>query len=245
MSYREPRGAASAPAPLPNDTGDLGDGIEPQPDGGYGWLCVLGQFLVNGFTWGVAAVSPPMPAAQCTKLTTPRPKSYSVYLADHLSHVLFREARPLDYALIGGFNFAFALLVAPVVTLLMRCYGVKAPTFLGLVLLPVAFVSASFATRAWHLYLSQGMCVGLGIGLLYIPAASVIPQWFSKKPSLAFGICFAGSGIGGFVVCFSTQAMLVSLGLVRSLRITAVVIFVVNLLATLLVRSCNDEIRPN
>jgi hypothetical protein len=29
----------------------------PPPDGGYGWVCVLGQFLINGFTWGVAAVS--------------------------------------------------------------------------------------------------------------------------------------------------------------------------------------------
>lgn len=26
------------------------------PDGGYGWVCVLAQFLVNAFSWGVAAV---------------------------------------------------------------------------------------------------------------------------------------------------------------------------------------------
>ena len=172
-------------------------------------------------------------------------KSYSVYLAHYLSHHLFADARPLDYALIGGFNFAFALLVAPLATLLMRRYGVRAPMFLGVILLPGGFVSASFASRAWHLYLSQGLCVGLGIGLLYIPAAAVVPQWFSKKRSLAFGICAAGSGVGGIVICFSTQAMLDSLGLVGSLRITAVVVFVVNLVATLLVRSRNDEIQPN
>ena len=28
----------------------------PPPDGGYGWICVAAQFLINGFTWGVAAV---------------------------------------------------------------------------------------------------------------------------------------------------------------------------------------------
>lgn len=27
------------------------------PDGGYGWVCVGAQFLINGFTWGVAAVN--------------------------------------------------------------------------------------------------------------------------------------------------------------------------------------------
>lgn len=30
----------------------------PPPDGGYGWICVLAQFIINGFTWGVAAVGP-------------------------------------------------------------------------------------------------------------------------------------------------------------------------------------------
>jgi len=27
------------------------------PDGGYGWVCVASQFILNGFTWGIVAVS--------------------------------------------------------------------------------------------------------------------------------------------------------------------------------------------
>jgi len=34
---------------------DLRD-TSTSPDGGYGWVCVLGQFFINGFTWGVVAV---------------------------------------------------------------------------------------------------------------------------------------------------------------------------------------------
>ena len=30
---------------------------EPPPDGGYGWVCVASVFIINGFTWGVTAVS--------------------------------------------------------------------------------------------------------------------------------------------------------------------------------------------
>ncbi|KAK8017414.1 hypothetical protein PG993_013740 [Apiospora rasikravindrae] len=187
----------------------------PPPDGGYGWICVAAQFLINGFTWGIAV-------------------SYSVYLSHYLSHGLFPEARPLDYAFIGGFNFAFALLAAPPAAFLARRHGVRAPMLLGVALLPAGFVAASFAHRVWHLYLSQGLCVGLGIGLVYIPATAVVPQWFERRRSLANGICAAGSG-----------AMLDSVGDAWSLRVTAAFVFVVNLVATLLVRSPDDgRIRP-
>ncbi|KAK7955089.1 MFS general substrate transporter [Apiospora saccharicola] len=216
-----------------NDLCDIKDafGLEatpppPPPDGGYGWVCVAAQFLINGFTWGVAA-------------------SYSVYLGHYLSHGLFSEARPLDYAFIGGFNFAFALLVAPLATFLARRYGVRVPMLAGVALLPTGFIAASFAQRVWHLYLSQGLCVGLGIGLIYIPATAIIPQWFERKRSLANGICAAGSGVGGLIVCFSTQAMLDHVGYAWSLRITAAIVVAVNLLATLLVRSRDKEIHPD
>ncbi|KAI1418312.1 MFS transporter, MCP family, solute carrier family 16, member 6 [Hypoxylon sp. FL1857] len=195
-------------------------------DGGYGWVCVVAQFFINAFTWGV-------------------PASYSVYLAHYLSHNLFPDAGPVDFALIGGFNFAFALLVAPLATLMSRLYGERASMALGVILFPVGFIGASFATKVWHLYLSQGICVGVAIGLIYIPATAIIPQWFFKRRSLANGICAAGSGIGGLVLSFATQAMLRRLGLPWSLRITAIVVFFVCLVATLLIRSRNDEVKPD
>ncbi|KAK6855702.1 hypothetical protein PG995_007853 [Apiospora arundinis] len=188
----------------------------PPPDGGYGWICVVAQFLINGFTWGVAA-------------------SYSVYLSHYLSHGLFSEARPLDYAFVGGFNFAFALLVAPLATSLAQRYGARAPMLGGVVLLPAGFVAASFARRVWHLYLSQGLCVGLGIGLVYIPAAAIPGQRPLRR----------GLGRRGLAVCFATRAMLDGIGYVWSLRVTAAVVFVANLAATLLMRSRDAEIRPD
>jgi MFS family permease len=166
-------------------------------------------------------------------------------LAYYLSHNVFPDGGPLDFAFIGGFNFAFALLMAPLATLMMRLWGVRAPMFLGSILLPTGFIGASFATKIWHLYLSQGICIGIAVGLIYIPATAIIPQWFLKKRSLASGICSAGSGIGGLTICFSTEAMLQSVGLVWSLRITAVIVFFVNLAATLLMHSRDEEIQPD
>jgi len=172
-------------------------------------------------------------------------QSYAVYLAFYLSHSLFPSASALDFAMLGGLNFAVAVLVAPFATLATRLAGVRAPMAIGCVMLPTGFVAASFATKVWHLYLSQGVLVGVGVGLIYIPATAVIPQWFSTKRSLANGICAAGSGIGGLVMSFATEGMLKHLGLAWALRITAIIVFVINALATVLIRSRNHEVRPS
>lgn len=212
-----PRAAAATPRASPR--------VLKIPDGGYGWVCVLGQFIINGFTWGVVA-------------------AYSVYLAWYLEHQIFPDATSLDFAVVGGLNFAVAVLIAPLANLGVRSLGLRAPMLLGCVLLPAGFIAASFAQEVWHLYLSQGFLVGMGVGLIYMPATAVIPQWFSTKRSLANGICAAGSGVGGCIMCFVTQAMLDQINLTWSLRITAIVIFFINLLATLLVRSRNTDVQP-
>lgn len=116
---------------------------------------------------------------------------------------------------------------------------------LGVLIFPAALIGASFATKVWHLYLSQGISIGIAIGLIYIPSTAVIPQWFLKKRSFANGICAAGSGIGGLAICFATQGMLVSLGLPWTLRIMAAVVFLMNSVATLLARSRNEVVKPD
>jgi len=51
------RNSASASFESGDETFDLNSNdVSSPPDGGYGWVCVLGQFFINGFTWGVVAV---------------------------------------------------------------------------------------------------------------------------------------------------------------------------------------------
>ncbi len=166
-------------------------------------------------------------------------------MAFYLSHDVFLGATSLDYALIGGFNFALAMLVAPLATLMGRLYGPRVPMFLGVILLPSGFSAASFAQEVWQLYLSQGAAEGLGVGLIYIPAIAVLSQWFHKRRSLANSISSAGSGIGGPIMCFTTGALIQGIGYMWALRVTAFIVFGVNLFAIIFIRSRNSVIQPN
>ena len=157
---------------------------------------------------------------------------------------MFPGATPTDFAFIGGLNFSMAMLVAPLVTIIACKRGTQFPVTIGVVLLATTFISTSFARRTWQLYISQSILVGFGVGFTYIPSIAILSQWFEKKQSLANGISAAGSGFGGLIFSFATEAMINQISLAWPFRITAIVACVANLTATLLIRNRNEHIRP-
>lgn len=54
----------------------------------------------------------------------------------------------------------------------------------------------SLSTKYWQVFLSQGMCMGLGAGLLYIPSLALVGIWFDKKRAIALGIVMSGIAVG-------------------------------------------------
>jgi MFS family permease len=136
------------------------------------------------------------------------------------------------------------MVAAPLVTVVARVMGTKFPMYAGALFLLAGFISASFSTRLWQVYLSQGVSVGLGVGFLYVPSIPIISQWFDRKRSLANGISTAGSGIGGLIFSLATGAMIESLGLPWALRIIGCISCSINLLATFYLRDLNAFLRP-
>ncbi|KIW66140.1 hypothetical protein PV04_08342 [Phialophora macrospora] len=209
------------PAQVP----EIENAAPPPPDGGYGWVCLACCFTINCFTWGIVA-------------------SYGVYLSYYLTSDAFPESRPLDYALIGSMNFGIAMLSAPLITHLARSFGIKRPMLAGAVMFGGGFIAASFASRVWHLILSQGVLVGVGVGFVYVPSIAVLSQWFARRRSLANGISAAGSGIGGLASSFAAGAIIDHLGVAWALRITGAAALVALLLAATFIRDRNSVIQP-
>ncbi|KAL1620287.1 hypothetical protein SLS56_009721 [Neofusicoccum ribis] len=169
--------------------------------------------------------------------------TYGVFLSHYLSTSTFPGATALDYAFIGGLQFGCSLSLATPVTIMTRRLGIHIPMLFGIVTQTTGYILASYSTRTWQLYLTQGALVGCGIGLAYLPSAVVVSQWFERRRSLANGVVSAGSGIGGIAFAFGAQAVIERAGMPWALRMIGIASGVVNLVAVAVVRGRNKEVR--
>ena len=83
---------------------------------------------------------------------------------------------------------------------------------------------ASFATRAIHLILTQGLLYGIGGALLYNPFLIYVEEWFPKQKGFAYSIVWAGTGFSGAVVPFIVEWALDKYGFRITLRAWALFI---------------------
>lgn len=137
-----------------------------------------------------------------------------------------------------------AMIVAPFVTIATKRFGTHITMLIGVVLQTAGFIIASFTNEVWQLYITQGAMVGFGIGFTYIPSTAIIPQWFLKRRALASGLAAGGSGIGGVIYSFVTDALINDVSLPWALRIVGITSGAMNLVATALVRDRNKAIKP-
>ena len=135
-----------------------------------------------------------------------------------------------------------ALLVSPIATYTTRRFGTRTTLFIGVFFETLALIGASFSVKIWQLFLSQGLCFGWGMGFLFVGTVGVVPQWFTKRRSLANGIGTAGSGIGGLMYSLATGAMIQRLGLGWAFRILGIVAGTVNFTCALLIKDRNKAI---
>ena len=135
-----------------------------------------------------------------------------------------------------------ALLISPVATTVIRKCGTRTTLLIGVFFEAASFICASFSTRIWHLFLSQGLLFGWGSGFLFTGSIGILSQWFDRRRSLANGISASGSGFGGLTYNLATNAMIQNLGLPWAFRILAIISFVVNLICALLLKDRNKQV---
>jgi MFS family permease len=141
-----------------------------------------------------------------------------------------------SFAFIGGLSISQAFLVAPLISKFAPRLGTRPLLAFGVLLEGSSFIAASFAEDIWQLFLSQGICFGWGMGLLYTGTVGILPQWFDKRSGLANALASAGSGFGGLAYALAAERLIQQLGIPWTMRILGIICFAANGIATCLVR---------
>ena len=91
-------------------------------------------------------------------------------------------------------------IIGPVTGTLADRLGPRALVAGGTALVGIGLVIASFAQALWQVQAAFTVCIGVGVGMSYVPAAGAVQKWFDRRRGLASGIAIAGIGVGTLVV---------------------------------------------
>lgn len=97
---------------------------------------------------------------------------------------------------------------------------------LGVFILCAALGLSSLATNINHLIVTQGIFYAIGGSIAYAPCILLIEDWFDRRKGLAFGVMYAGTGLGGAVLPIVVEQLLGKYGFRITLRGFAVVLFI-------------------
>lgn len=106
----------------------------------------------------------------------------------------------------------------------------------GVFLQLLGIMLTSLCTRYWHVFLAQGICIGIGNGLIFTPAIGVVSTYFTSKRTVALACCAAGGGTGGLVFPAIFQQLLPRLGFPWTVRVSGFVMLFNHLFTCTLLR---------
>ncbi|KAG2195169.1 hypothetical protein INT47_006451 [Mucor saturninus] len=192
--------------------------VDDDHDGGYGWLVVLGAFMVQITSFGVVS-------------------SWGV-MQDYFNQHVFENNKTalVDLSFVGTLALIFINAGSPIVQVLVARFGLRPIMIAGTTCIVVALETASLATEVWHLYLTQGILFGSGASCMYVTVMAVTPQWFTKNRGIALGIVAGGSGMGGLIVPFIMTPLNRNLGYAWTYRILGFICLVCDIIACIFVK---------
>lgn len=151
---------------------------QSQVESTYGWVIVAGAFTANAVGFGILY-------------------SFTIFFKPILEE--FGGGRA-GVSVIASIAASLMLATGAIVGRLSDRLGPRKLIASGAVLLAAGLFLASIATSIWHVYLSYGLLLGIGIGCAFLPSNATVGQWFTKRRGLATGIAVAGSGVGSVIL---------------------------------------------
>ncbi|PQE09155.1 major facilitator superfamily transporter protein [Rutstroemia sp. NJR-2017a WRK4] len=186
----------------------------PPPDGGArAWLQILAGHLINAVTWGYSA-------------------SFGVYQLHYTTTLNLPQSQ---VSWIGSIQVFLTFFVGTFSGRSADAGYARHTAIFGSTLLVLGTFMTSLATTYWQIFLAQGLCTGLGMGILYMPSVAVIGTYFKKNKAMALGMAASGSGTGSIVFPLIVQLQ-PRIGFPRAVQIQGCIALAFVIIINLLLR---------
>ena len=144
---------------------------------------------------------------------------------------------PSDVAWIGSLQ-VFLLFFIGTVSGRVTDAGYFRHTFvIGTAFLLLGMFTTSVCTEYWQLMLAQGICIGIGSGLLFCPTLAIIPTYFSRRRAIAVGIAASGTTTGGMIIPGIFEGLLPRVGFGWTVRVLGFLMLAFQLISFALART--------
>ncbi|KAH8906314.1 MFS general substrate transporter [Coniochaeta sp. PMI_546] len=198
-----PDGDDTTPDPAPPSQDPA---FSPPPDGGLqAWLQVLGGFSVMVATWGLV-------------------NTFGVYQTYYETTLLAGRTSSSAISWIGSIQASLLLVLGLLSGPLYDGGWFRTTMTAGLFLIVLGMFMTSLATEYWQLILAQGVCVGLGMGLSFLPSTAILAQYFARRRALAIGVASTGSPLAGIVFPIIFSRLSATLGFGWATRVIAFIV---------------------
>ncbi|KAF8940355.1 major facilitator superfamily domain-containing protein [Dissophora ornata] len=198
--------AAVFPDATPPSTDKVASTV-PRDGGPRAWLIVFGSFLIHSIAFA--------------------PTEYIFGIFELHYQIIYPDATASSIAFVGTTGSAVTYLAGFLAGIVADRFGFRITAITGTLVMTLSFILASFSKQLWQLYLTQGVLFGIGASLVYYPAIAVPSHYFTKKRGLATGLAVSGVGAGGLILAPVTNTLIEKTGIYWTLRILALLCFVV------------------
>ncbi|XP_044734933.1 monocarboxylate transporter 12-B-like [Chrysoperla carnea] len=144
------------------------------PDGGWGWMVVLGVAATNMFNQSLISLFGLIFGEELENMG--HGTSGAAFVMNSMSVVT---------------NFS-GFITGPVI----KKYSYRKVAITGSLLTSIGLILSSQATSLWQIFLSYSIISGLGLGLIAPSSFVAVNTYFSKRRGRAVGMAMAGTGLG-------------------------------------------------
>jgi MFS family permease len=177
-----------------NDQVDPG----PAPDGGMkAWTQVFFAWIVCFTTWGYI-------------------NSFGTFQTYYTSTL---HATQSEVSWIGSVNL-FIVMFGSIISGRALDAGLFVPTFaIGSIIQVIGIFTNSVCKNVWQLILAQGLCTGLGSGIVFCPTMGLVTTYFQNRRALAVAITSTGNSAGGAIYPVIVRQLLPLIGFGWTVRV--------------------------